>query len=125
MTESTPEPYAPFGVRRLVHRPPMHPMPGVARTRHVSGVHTPVMDAHQLAVGGQSLVVGRQPDVAVQGVGPVRDGFPVRGERMFWYVRGGASAGDDLDRPPLRTHLRGRARDGHRLMLPPAPRADL
>ena len=59
-----------------------------------------------MAVRGQSYV-------ALQGVRPVLDRFPVRGQGVLGRVLGGSPVGDDLDGVLWCV--------GHRVMVPPSP----
>ena len=67
-------------------------------------VDAPVVDADEVAVGGQA-------DIALEGVRPVLDRLPVRGQRVLGGLLGGSAVGDDLN--PVLSCV------GHRVMVPP------
>lgn len=67
-------------------------------------VDAPVVDADEVAVGGQA-------HIALQGVRPVLARLPVCGQRVLGRLLGGTAVGDDLD--PVLSCV------GHRVMVPP------
>lgn len=57
------------------------------------------------------MAVGREPDIALEGVGPVLDGLAVGGQGVLGGILRGAAVGDDLDG--------ARRCVGHGAMVPP------